>query len=293
MSLIPKSWSLCTRPLILLMVFSCILGKISAQEAQDSIQQIESDLPADQEEQPDQVIQPDNEMILYTARRQDLNLFKYHISLDGNFTAGNINRELLAIRSAFELDLHKTFRLSTSPTFIYGRQTKVLSERELLADLRASLFYRKKLYPMAFTSFEKSNLRKIISRQIVAGGFTFKVLEQPKAFLTLTNLVLYENTDYVSNDRFSDRKLWRNSTKLQGEYKLKKEKFIISHSLYFQPAISQKNVRWNGNMVFRYLISKKVSLRTVIEDSYESLVVPGRKKNDFRLMFGLGIDGVK
>ncbi len=278
---------------IIIAILICIGTALPAQETQDSIPPDDTEKATEDAEVKDQVMQPDNEMILYNDRGQELNLFKYHIGIDGNYSSGNINRELLAVRTAFELDLHKTFRLSTSPTFIYGRQSKILNERELMLDLRGSFWYRKRLFSSAFTSIEKSNLRKIIARHIAAAGFTFKLIEQPNAFFTVTNLVLFENTDYVQNDKFTDRKLWRNSTKLQGEYKFKKEKFVLSHMLYIQPAISQKNLRWNGNVVLRYMLTKMVSLRTVIEDSFESLVVPGRKRNDFRLMFGLGIDGVK
>lgn len=276
---------------ILYFLLFAVMG--ASQENPDSVQILEDqDIPKEESAAPE-VIQPDNEIILYTDFKQDLNLFKYHLGIDGNFSTGNVNRKLFAMRTGFELDLHKIFRLSFSPYLIYGEQNKVLSERELFMDLRGSLFYRKNFHYVGFTSIERSNLRKINSRHIGAAGLAFKLLKSKKALLTINNLILYENTDYVNNDRFKDRRLWRNSTKLQGEYKMNKDKFVVTHLLYFQPAISQHNIRWNGNIILRYMVSKKVSIRAVIDDSYESLVVPGRMKNDFRLTFGIGIDGIK
>lgn len=276
---------------ILFLLFFAFMGM--GQENPDSIQMLEDqDIPKEETDAPE-VIQPDNEIILYTDFKQEINLFKYHLGIDGNFSTGNVNRKLFALRTGFELDLHKIFRLSFSPYFIYGEQNKILSERELFTDLRGSLFYRKDFHYVGFTSIEKSNLRKINSRHIGAVGLAYKLVKSKNAQLTINNLILYENTDYVTNDRFKDRRLWRNSTKLQGEYKMKKDKFVISHLFYFQPAISQQNIRWNGNIIMRYMVSKKISIRAVIDDSYESLVVPGRKKNDFRLTFGIGIDGIK
>lgn len=263
------------------------------QENSDTIKILEEQDILKEDSETPQVIQPDNEIILYTEFNQDLNLFKYHIGIDGNFTTGNVNRKLFALRTGFELDLHKVFRLSFSPYFIYGEQNKILSERELFTDLRGSLFYRKNFHYVGFTSIEKSNLRKINSRHIGAAGLAYKLVKSKKAQITISNLILYESTDYINNDRFRDRRLWRNSTKLQGEYKMNNEKLVISHLLYFQPAISQGNIRWNGNIIFRYMLSKQISIRTILEDSYESLVVPGRMKNDFRLTFGIGIDGIK
>ncbi len=217
---------------------------------------------------------------------------KYHINADGTFNSGNVNRVIFAARTGIEADIHKSIRLSTSPVFIYGEQGGVLNERELFSDLRTTFYYHHRLHYITFASADKSNLRKINFRHIGAGGLVYRLIDRPNAYLTISNVMIYEKTEYNINEKFV-RELWRNSTRLQGEYKFNHNKITLTHLLYFQPSITQHNVRWNGGMTFKYLINRHISFRTILEDSYESFVVPGRKNNDFRWTFGFGIEGGK
>jgi hypothetical protein len=219
--------------------------------------------------------------------------FRYRFSTDGTVTSGNVNRALIQFATSLDWNLHKTFKLSSSPSYIYGKQNKVLAEREVFADLRASFLYEKRFYYLAFSSFERSNLRKINNRFVGAGGIGFKLVQKKTAYISVTNVLLYEKTDFVINEKFPDRNLWRNSTRLFGEYTFDGGKMSLSHTLYVQPSITEKNFRWNGNLILRYQVSKNVSLRSMMENSYESIVVPGRQNNDFRWTFGVVLEGKK
>lgn len=218
---------------------------------------------------------------------------RYRISADGTYTSGNVNRALMQFLSNFDWNSSKLVKFSSSPSYVYGQQNKALAERELFIDLRSSFLYEKQLYYLAFTSFERSNLRKINNRFIGAAGIGLKLIQKKTAYLSVTNVLLYEKTDFVINEKFPDRNLWRNSTRLFGEYTFKDSKISLSHTIYVQPGITENNFRWNGNMIAKYQVSKNVSFRTVIENSYESIVVPGRKNNDFRWTFGIVLEGKK
>ncbi len=219
--------------------------------------------------------------------------FRYRFATDGTVTSGNVSRTLVQFTSNLDWNLHKIFKLSSSPSFIYGKQNKILAERESFADLRASFLHERKFYYLAFSSIEKSNLRKINHRFVGAGGVGLKLVQKKQAYISITNVLLYEKTDFVINEKFPDRNLWRNSTRLFGEYTFDKSKMSLSHTLYVQPGITEKNFRWNGNIIFRYQVSKNVSFRSMIENSYESVVVPGRQNNDFRWTFGVVLEGKK
>ena len=219
--------------------------------------------------------------------------FRYRFSTDGTVTSGNVSRALIQFASSLDWNLHKTFKLSSSPSYVYGKQNKVLAEQETFVDLRASFLYEKRFYYLAFTSFERSNLRKINNRFVGAGGIGFKFVQKKTAYISVTNVLLYEKTDFVVNEKFPDRNLWRNSTRLFGEYTFDKGKMSLSNTLYLQPSITEKNFRWNGNLILRYQVSKNVSFRSMMENSYESVVVPGRKNNDFRWTFGVVLEGKK
>lgn len=219
--------------------------------------------------------------------------FRYRIAADGTYTSGNVNRALIQFSSALDFNNSKIIKFSSSPSYIYGQQNKVLAEKELFVDFRTSILHERKFYYLAFTSFEKSNLRKINDRFIGAAGVGLKIVQRPNAYLSTTNVFLYEKTDFVVNEKFPDRNLWRNSTRIFGEYTFHDSKLSLSHTLFLQPSITEKNFRWNGNLILKYQLSKHISFRSTVENSYESIVVPGRQNNDFRWTFGIAYEGKK
>jgi len=219
--------------------------------------------------------------------------FRYRIAADGTYTSGNVNRALIQFSSALDFNNSKIIKFSSSPSYIYGQQNKVLAEKELFVDIRTSILHERKFYYLAFTSFEKSNLRKINNRFIGAAGVGLKLVQKSHAYISVTNVLLYEKTDFVINEKFPDRNLWRNSSRIFGEYTFRDSKLSLSHTLFLQPSITEKNFRWNGNLILKYQLSKNISLRSLVENSYESIVVPGRQNNDFRWTFGVAYEGKK
>jgi hypothetical protein len=219
--------------------------------------------------------------------------FRYRIATDGTYTSGNVNRALIQFSSALDFNNSKIIKFSSSPSYIYGQQNKVLAEKELFVDIRTSILHERKFYYLAFTSYEKSNLRKINDRFIGAAGVGLKLVQKSHAYISATNVLLYEKTDFVINEKFPDRNLWRNSSRIFGEYTFRDSKLSLSHTLFLQPSITEKNFRWNGNLILKYQLSKNISLRSLVENSYESIVVPGRQNNDLRWTFGIAYEGKK
>lgn len=213
--------------------------------------------------------------------------FRFRLSADGTYTSGNVNRALMQLASGIDWNLSQILKFSSSPSFIYGQQNKQLNEREVFADFRTTVLYEKTLYYLAFGSFEKSNLRKINERFIGAAGVGLKLIQKKNAYLSVTNVLLYERTDFMINKDIPDKNLWRNSTRFFGEYTMADGKMSISHTIFLQPSITEKNFRWNGNLIFRYQITKRTAIRSTIENSYESVVLSDRKNNDFRWTFGV------
>lgn len=214
---------------------------------------------------------------------------RYRLTVDGTFTTGNVNRSLLQMAGAFDVSVSKLAKLSTNPSFVYGRQNSLLNEREYFADTRLTMFYEERLYYLGFGSYERSNLRQILNRYTAAAGIGYKLLNQQRAYISLTNVVLREFTDYAE---LADINTWRNSARLFGEYTFGKDRWSIAHTVFYQPAIFQpegavRNVRWNGSASVQYKFSANLSFRATFANSYESIVVPGRVNNDTRLTLGM------
>lgn len=211
-------------------------------------------------------------------------IFRYRFTADGTFTAGNVNRSLLQLTSAVDYQLSNYFKLSSNPSFVYGRQSGILAEREWFGDLRTTYRYEKRLYYLAFGSYERSNLRQINHRWTAAAGAGYKLLNQKRAYISITDVVMQEYTDFFELD---DINIFRNSARLYGEYTFGKDRFTVTHTAFYQPAIGQYNVRWNASLSVQVKLTSATSLRSTVANAYESLVVPGRQNNDLRFTIGL------
>jgi hypothetical protein len=251
-----------------------------AQSEPDTLQTNSSDAQAEEE---------DPNYAVADVEQDSIQNFHYRFNTEGIASTGNVERLLLQFSTAFDWKPNQQFKLSSSPSFVYGKQGGLLTERELFSDIRGSFWHQKTVYGLAFVSWDRSNLRHIVNRWSQAAGVGVKLIQKKKAYFSVTNLILHESTDYIERN---DIDVWRNSTRLFGEFAPDKlGKFTITSVLFLQPAISvRNNFRWSGTLVMAYKMRQNISLRTKFEDAYESYVVPGRKSNDFRWTIGLSFE---
>ena len=210
--------------------------------------------------------------------------YRYRFTADGTITSGNVNRTLLQLTSSVDYQLSHYFKLSSNPSFVYGKQNGVLAEREWFADLRTTFRHEKRLYYLAFGSYERSNLRQINHRWTAAAGIGYKLLNRKRAYISFTDVILHESTDFVELD---DIFIFRNSARLFGTYTFDNDRLTITHTAFYQPALGKYNVRWNASLSIQMKLTEIISLRSTIANAYESLVVPGRQNNDLRFTVGL------
>lgn len=211
-------------------------------------------------------------------------IFRYRFTADGTVTSGNVNRALLQLTSAVDYELSNYFKLSTSPSFVYGKQNGLLAEREWFGDLRTTYCYEQRLYYLAFGSYERSNLRQINHRWTIAAGAGYKLLDRKRAYVSITDVLMHEYTDFIESN---DINIIRNSTRLYGEYTFDHDRITVTHTTFYQPALGQYNVRWNASLSVQIKLASTTSLRSTLANAYESLVVPGRQNNDLRFTVGL------
>lgn len=210
-------------------------------------------------------------------------IVRYRFTADGTLTAGNVNRALIQLAGAVDYQLSNYFKLSSNPSFVYGRQNGILAEREWFGDFRTTLRHEKRLYYLAFGSFERSNLRQINRRWTVAAGLGYKLVNRKRAYISITNVLLQEFTDFAEG---TDVNTFRNSTRLFGEYTFGRDRWTLTHTAFYQPAIGQRNIRWNASLSLSIKLNTVVSLRSTLANAYESVVAPGRQNNDLRFTAG-------
>ncbi len=216
--------------------------------------------------------------------------YRVRLTADGTLTSGNVSRSLLQLVGAFDVTVSKRAKLSSAPSFVYGRQNNTLAERDYFADARLTLLHQNRLYYLAFGAYEKSNLRQILNRYTLGAGIGYKLLFRKRAYLSITNVLLHENTDFAV---LNDINTFRNSARLFGEYMFDNDRWTVSHTVFYQPALNRSaegqphNVRWNGSISVQYKFSTYLSVRSTLAHSYESIVVPGRVNDDLRLTLGV------
>lgn len=213
--------------------------------------------------------------------------FNAKLTADGTINEGNIQRFLFITRLSASFS-EGIFWFSMNPTFTYGETNKKVQEREFFMDINSTVFYQKRIYGLAFGILEKSNLRAIELRDLVGAGIGIRFIKNnPNAELSASIACIYEKTDFITKE---DIETVRLSVRLRGNYSVFKGRLKLSHLSFFQPSLTDnKNIRWNGIATIEIPFSRHVNIRASIENSYESIVAPNRKNNDFRTTFGIAL----
>ncbi|MCF0069027.1 DUF481 domain-containing protein [Dyadobacter sp. CY261] len=215
-----------------------------------------------------------------------IDTIRYRFAGDGNFTRGNVNRSLMVLRAELIFG-GPLINIATNPRFTYGEQNGILAERDSYVDLFVDVFKKHKTYVFGLAVLETSNLRRIDIRQMAGAGIGYRVFRTKSHDLTLTNAILYESTNFFEKSTVTTV---RNSFRVKGKHSFLSDKFRFNHLTFIQPALNDlSNTRWNTILSVELPLNKWMALRTSFENSYESVVETGRKRNDSRITFGISV----
>ncbi|QNF34204.1 DUF481 domain-containing protein [Adhaeribacter swui] len=214
----------------------------------------------------------------------------YRFIGDGNFSRGNVNRSLLVLRAEL-IFLGPVINISSNPRFTYGTLNRVLAERDTYVDLFVDVFKKRKVYVFGLGTIERSNLRGIDLRQLAGAGVGFRLIQNSRHDVSLTNAVIYESTNFEERPTVT---IIRNSARLKGKHSFLNDRIRINHITFYQPALNNfSNVRWSTLISLELPINRWVSMRGSFENSYESVVETTRQRNDTRFTFGISVGNKK
>ncbi|MCP9756402.1 DUF481 domain-containing protein [Lacihabitans sp. CCS-44] len=225
-----------------------------------------------------------------TEEREALPEWYYSFGADGVYNSGNVNRQLLTLRASVNFEKPKSiWGFNTSPKYQYGRNNKILQEREFYADLNNTLFYSQSdVYGLVFGSYEESNLRKINSRFMLGLGVGYKIIgsknhPNSRVKLGISNAFLKEKTDFYTRE---DRNIWRNSTRVKLKAELIKDKLYFNNVTFFQPSITSNYLRWNAFSQIQLKVAKHISFTAALENSFENINTEGVKNTQINAILG-------
>lgn len=214
---------------------------------------------------------------------------KTSLNITGALSDGNVNRRLINISSNFahQGDL---MEYNLSPQYSYGIQNGELREDDFLGAFAFNVFQKRVVYLLGFGSIQTSNLRKINFRWESGGGVGFHIVRQKQVTFSITQALIYENTDFISEET-DDIETARLSTRFKGGYKLFNQKLKINHVLFVQPSvIDSDNFRFSGNLSIQLPLNRFLSFTILANNTYESVVAEGRLNNDFNIQVGFTLD---
>jgi putative salt-induced outer membrane protein YdiY len=219
----------------------------------------------------------------------------YSIGFDGMASSGNVNRQLINIKSSIHFaNSRNIFGFFTNPRFQYGTNSSILQEREIFLDLNSTLFYlQHNLYILTFGAFEQSNLRKITTRYNVGLGIGWKIIggnNKPESpiKLSLSNAFVKELTDYEVKQ---DVEIYRNSTRIKLAITLIPDKFSLNSVVFIQPSLIDNYFRWNSTSQLSYKVGKHLSIIASFENTFENFNVSGTQNTQTNTTIGLVYSG--
>ncbi|WP_133272377.1 DUF481 domain-containing protein [Hymenobacter radiodurans] len=218
-----------------------------------------------------QDLPPDTTLIVYTGQ------------LTGAYSAGGVNRTLLSTAHTATFTRGEHIGLPLSGSFIYGKQDRLLKEREFL--LNATPYYRFGRFRFyGIGGFESSNLRGIDRRvQLGAGpGWAF-YSDSLGREISVSNLIIRESTNFQDG---TERVTARNSARLKVAYS--RSIVTLSALTYYQPSLSDfGDYRFSNLTTIALKLSRRLAANFTYNYTHESRVIEGRFNDNTNLTVGL------
>lgn len=207
------------------------------------------------------------------------------LSADGNYQQGNVNRILLALRTEGSVK-NDDVEIESAASYVYGEQNKQAAENDGMLTLNTVVSPHTTVGWLTFGTTEFSRLRNIRLRWQLGSGIKTTLLSHENHTLKLSGVALFDVTEYPD----TIRRGYRFSLRLKGKHTIIPNRLRFLHESFFQPSfLDVTDLRCRTTLIVEFPLSATISLRTTLNDSYESVVQSGRKNNDMQWTFGINV----
>ena len=208
---------------------------------------------------------------------------RYTAALTGIYSTGTVERIYFTTSHTGNLALGKHWLLPAALSFSYGKQDRVLRERELLG-LFTPAYQVGRLKYYALAEAGQSNLRAIARRYVVGGGVGYQFYhDSTQNEVTVSQFFLYEYTQYLEGLL---REVPRSSTRLK--LRVGKGPVVFTTLAFYQPSLQDVggDYRINSTSSLNFTVSRHLALTANYTYSYESVAVEGRSPTNTNLTVG-------
>lgn len=201
------------------------------------------------------------------------------------YSAGNVDRVLLRAGSLLSLQRAGT-ELDASAQYTYGEQNKQAAENDILAVASGSHTVYENLGVLAFGTTEASRLRRIDLRYQAGTGLKYTFVASAHHMLKASIVALFDYTRFADGRELESKRI---SIRLRGRHVLIPDRLILTHESFYQPSliVPSEDYRWRTAITLDAPITSTIALNTTLQNWYESIVAPGRERNDMTFTIGI------
>jgi len=226
-------------------------------------------------------------VISYTASAQYSDSVHYYAKLasTGSINTTQDGRSYL-LNNSYKFGISKKkVSLNASGGWIYGQQDSTLTNNDFTTSLDFSLLRSvNQLYYWGLANYDKSVSLKINDRFQAGGGIAYNILDKEKAYLSLSDGILFETNDLYLKDTIHDvYHTFRNSFRLMYKFVIA-DLIVIDGTHFLQNSLSlgsDYNIKSTNNLSF--LLRKWLSITATM--TYNKLNRTGREN----LLFSYGL----
>jgi hypothetical protein len=174
-----------------------------------------------------------------SARAQFTDTTHYNINLA---STGSINKtddsKVYLLNNALNFSIkQKDFSLSSTNSWVYGKQNNLLTNNDYSSSLIFNLYKSfPHFYYWGLVNYNTSYSLKINNQVLAGGGVAYSFIDRKNAYINLSDGVLYDQSDLVVINNYHT---YRNSLRLQ--FHFASDLFTLDGSNFLQNSFSRGN----------------------------------------------------
>jgi hypothetical protein len=220
-----------------------------------------------------------------TARAQFNDTTHYHLNIA---STGSINKtddsKAYLLNNALSFAIkQKDFSLSSTNSWIYGKQNNLLTNNDYSSSLVFNLYKTfPHFYYWGLVNYNTSYSLKINNQILAGGGIAYSFIDKKNAYVNLSDGLLYDQSDLVVINNYHT---YRNSLRLQ--FHFASDLFTLDGSNFLQNSFSRDNdyiIRTTTTLGIK--LRKWISLTTALNYNKMSIT----QSDNLIFTYGLTLD---